>query len=94
MIGMLESLFDFDWDVMLVHTVQMALAFGLVLPVGFNRESSRQSIGLRTFPLVSLASCSFALLAFEERNGAHRKRRGNRDWLYRRRGNSQKRWHD
>lgn len=65
MIGMLESLFDFDWDVMLAHTVQMALAFGLVLPVGFNRESSRQSIGLRTFPLVSLASCSFALLGFE-----------------------------
>lgn len=65
MIGILESLFDFDWDVMLVHTVQMALAFGLVLPVGFNRESSRQSIGLRTFPLVSLASCSFTLLGFE-----------------------------
>lgn len=65
MIGILESLFDFDWDVMLVHTVQMALAFGLVLPVGFNRESSRQSIGLRTFPLVSLASCCFTLLGFE-----------------------------
>lgn len=65
MIGMLESLFDFDWDVMLVYTVQMVLAFGLVLPVGFNRESSRQSIGLRTFPLVSLASCCFTLLGFE-----------------------------
>lgn len=65
MIGMLESLFDFDWDVMLAYTVQMVLAFGLVLPVGFNRESSRQSIGLRTFPLVSLASCSFTLLGFE-----------------------------
>ena len=34
MIGMLESLFDFDWDVMLAYTVQMVLAFGLVLPVG------------------------------------------------------------
>ena len=65
MIGILESLFDFDWDVMLVYTVQMVLAFGLVLPVGFNRESSRQSIGLRTFPLVSLASCCFTLLGFE-----------------------------
>ena len=65
MIGMLESLFDFDWDVMLAHTVQMVIAFVLVLPVGYNRENSRQSIGLRTFPLVSLASCSFALLAFE-----------------------------
>ena len=49
-----SGLFDFDWDVMLAHTVQMALAFGLVLPVGFNRESSRQSIGLRTFPLVAV----------------------------------------
>lgn len=65
MIGMLESLFDFDWKVMLAHTIQMAIAFGLVLPIGFNRESSRQSIGLRTFPLVSLASCCFTLLGFE-----------------------------
>lgn len=65
MIGMLESLFDFDWEVMLAYTVQMVIAFGLVLPVGFNRESSRQSIGLRTFPLVSLASCCFTLLGFE-----------------------------
>ena len=88
------NLFDLDWKLMVVHMFQMVIASVLVLPVGYNRENSRQSIGLRTFPLVSLASCSFALLAFEERNGAHRKRRGNRDWLYRRRGNSQKRWHD
>lgn len=55
-------LFDFDLQVMLVHTIQMAIAFILVLPIGYNRESSKQNIGLRTFPLVSLASCSFTLL--------------------------------
>ena len=47
---------------MLVHTIQMFIAFILVLPIGFNRETSKQSIGLRTFPLVRLASCSFTLL--------------------------------
>ena len=59
------NLFDLDWKLMVVHMFQMVIAFGLVLPVGFNRESSRQSIGLRTFPLVSLASCCFTLLGFE-----------------------------
>ena len=63
--NILASLFDFNWELMLIHTIQMVIAFVLVLPVGFNRENSRQSIGLRTFPLVSLASCSFALLGFE-----------------------------
>jgi putative Mg2+ transporter-C (MgtC) family protein len=65
MSNILASLFDFNWELMLIHTIQMVIAFVLVLPVGFNRENSRQSIGLRTFPLVSLASCSFALLGFE-----------------------------
>ena len=59
------NLFDLDWKLMVVHMFQMVIAFVLVLPVGYNRENSRQNIGLRTFPLVSLASCSFALLGFE-----------------------------
>lgn len=58
----LTNLFDLEWETMLLHTIQMFFAFILVLPIGFNRESSKQNIGLRTFPLVSLASCSFTLL--------------------------------
>lgn len=65
----LDTLFDFDWQVVFVHTVQMVVAFVLVLPIGYHRESSVQNIGLRTFPLVSLASCSFALIALETMGG-------------------------
>lgn len=54
---------------MLAHTLQMVIAFVLVLPIGINRESSKYRIGLRTFPLVSLASCGFALLGFETQGG-------------------------
>lgn len=62
--NILANLFDLEWDKMLTHSVQMVIAFLLVLPVGYNRENSKNSLGLRTFPLVSLASCSFALLGY------------------------------
>lgn len=61
----LSTLFDFDLDVVLTHLVQMAIAFALVLPVGYHRENSSQNIGIRTFPMVSLASCGFVLIAIE-----------------------------
>lgn len=60
-----EELFDLDAKPMIIHSIQMLIAFFLVLPVGYHRERSRQNIGLRTFPLVSLASCSFMLLGFK-----------------------------
>ncbi|OOS21791.1 MgtC/SapB family protein [Moraxella lincolnii] len=63
--GVLAHLFDFDLDVVITHTVQMVIAFVLVLPIGYHRENSSQSIGLRTFPLVSLASCGFTLIGLE-----------------------------
>ncbi len=63
--SVLSTLFDFDWDIVLTHVIQMAIAFALVLPVGYHRENSSQNIGLRTFPMVSLASCGFVLIAIE-----------------------------
>lgn len=62
MSNLVLNLFDLEWRTMLINTIQLFIAFILVLPIGFNRESSKQNIGLRTFPLVSLASCSFTLL--------------------------------
>lgn len=61
----LSTLFDFDLDIVLTHVIQMAIAFALVLPIGYHRENSSQNIGLRTFPMVSLASCGFVLIAIE-----------------------------
>ncbi len=41
------------------HLSTLALAFLLALPIGWNREERSNSAGLRTFPLVAVASCGF-----------------------------------
>jgi putative Mg2+ transporter-C (MgtC) family protein len=43
----------------LPHTLALAAAYALALPIGWNRERAERSAGLRTFPLVALASCGF-----------------------------------
>lgn len=43
----------------LTHLYPLAIAFVLALPIGWNREREERSAGLRTFPLVALASCGF-----------------------------------
>jgi putative Mg2+ transporter-C (MgtC) family protein len=56
-------LLDFDQALVLDHLGRIALAFALALPVGWERGSGRSSVGFRTLPVVSMASCGFALLA-------------------------------
>ncbi|MFC0244253.1 MgtC/SapB family protein [Falsochrobactrum ovis] len=41
------------------HIIAMAAAYILALPIGWNREREERSAGLRTFPLVAVASCGF-----------------------------------
>lgn len=43
----------------LTHVGVLALAYALALPIGWDREKEARSAGLRTFPLVALASCAF-----------------------------------
>jgi putative Mg2+ transporter-C (MgtC) family protein len=43
----------------------MALAFIFALPIAWNREHGSNSAGLRTFPIVAMASCGFVVLAIE-----------------------------
>jgi putative Mg2+ transporter-C (MgtC) family protein len=45
------------------HLVALAAAYLLALPVGWNREKEERSAGLRTFPLVAVASCGFVQAA-------------------------------
>ncbi|MGZ8286701.1 MAG: MgtC/SapB family protein [Allosphingosinicella sp.] len=47
----------------LPHIVALAVAYVLALPVGWNREKEERSAGLRTFPLVAVASCGFVQAA-------------------------------
>lgn len=41
------------------HVVALAAAYLLAFPIGWDREKEARSAGLRTFPLVALASCGF-----------------------------------
>lgn len=41
------------------HLIALAAAYALALPIGWDRERESRSAGLRTFPLVALASCGF-----------------------------------
>ena len=41
----------------LPHLLALGLAYLLALPIGWNRERAERSAGLRTFPLVAIATC-------------------------------------
>jgi putative Mg2+ transporter-C (MgtC) family protein len=43
--------------------LRLALAFVLVLPLGWEREQRSRSAGLRTYPLLSACVCGFLLVA-------------------------------
>ncbi|HSR66465.1 MAG TPA: MgtC/SapB family protein [Acidobacteriota bacterium] len=46
----------------LEHVIQIGLAYILALPIGWDREESARGVGLRTFPLVAVASCAFVII--------------------------------
>lgn len=54
-----------DWGELLSHLAHLGGAFVLALPVAWNREHRERTAGLRTFPLVALASCAFVRLALD-----------------------------
>ena len=43
----------------LPHIIALTIAYALALPLGWNRELEERSAGIRTFPLVAVASCGF-----------------------------------
>ncbi len=50
------NLHNFD---IVPHAVALLIAYALALPLGWNREKEERNAGLRTFPLVAVASCGF-----------------------------------
>ena len=46
----------------LIMVLQLIASVLLVLPVAWDREQKGPSMGLRTFPLVSLGSCAYVLI--------------------------------
>jgi putative Mg2+ transporter-C (MgtC) family protein len=55
----MRELFGTDNFDILPHVVAMLSAYLLAIPIGWNREKEARSAGLRTFPLVALATCGF-----------------------------------
>lgn len=60
---MMESLFGADSFNLLPHFIALLSAYLLAFPIGWNREKEERSAGLRTFPLVAVATCGFVQAA-------------------------------
>lgn len=56
---MLEHIFGQDRFDLLPHLAALLIAYLLAFPIGWNREHEERSAGLRTFPLVAVATCGF-----------------------------------
>ena len=54
-----------DMQVILTHLYQIGIAYALALPVAWNREREVRTAGLRTFPLVAVASCGYMLIGMQ-----------------------------
>jgi len=55
-------MFEIEWSIIPFNLIQLGIAFVLAIPVGYNREHKAKGAGLRTFPLVSIASCAYMLV--------------------------------
>jgi putative Mg2+ transporter-C (MgtC) family protein len=53
---------EFDLQLIITNLIHLLIAFVFALPVAWNRERTTRSAGLRTFPLVSIASCAYMLI--------------------------------
>src|SRR5664279_800631 len=54
--------FAIDWTQGLEDVIKLFIAYFLALPVGWYREREAHSVGVRTFPVVAMASCGYVLL--------------------------------
>jgi putative Mg2+ transporter-C (MgtC) family protein len=63
--NILDNLLSVNLYQMLSHLVLLVVAFALALPIGWDRERSQRSFGLRTFPIVAVVSCGFMLVGMQ-----------------------------
>jgi putative Mg2+ transporter-C (MgtC) family protein len=59
---MADQIQELQWFIYLAHLGELSIAFLLAIPIGWDRERETRSMGLRTFPLVAIASCGFMLV--------------------------------
>lgn len=61
---------EIDFTLIWFNLSQIGIAFLLALPIALNREYVASGAGLRTYPLVSIACCSFMLVAMDVYQGS------------------------
>lgn len=66
----MERLLDISNFDIVPHAIALFIAYALAFPIGWNREHEERSAGLRTFPLVAVATCGF-VQATEPIGAAH-----------------------
>lgn len=59
----MDEIFQANPFAVMPHLTALVVAYVLALPIGWNREKEERSAGLRTFPLVAVASCGFVQAA-------------------------------
>lgn len=55
-------MFDLNWHEVLYNLGHMLAAYALAFPIGWDREKTVKSAGVRTFPLVAMGACSYMLI--------------------------------
>src|SRR5579871_3889269 len=45
-----------------LELLKMVIAYALAFPIGWERERDERTAGIRTFPLVCMASCAYVLV--------------------------------
>lgn len=61
---------DLDWVRFLSNLGLAVAAFAFALPIAYERHASDRPAGLRTFPIVALASCAFVLIGEQAFSGS------------------------
>ena len=59
------ELLNIHWPTVFSHLILLGVAYLLAIPIGWNRERYERSAGLRTFPLVAVATCGFMLVGLD-----------------------------
>src|SRR5438270_4145755 len=52
----------FDWHLFVDIAMKICIAYLLAMPTGWMREKQAHGVGLRTFPIVAIASCGYLLI--------------------------------
>jgi putative Mg2+ transporter-C (MgtC) family protein len=51
-----------DWILLIGSARKIGLVYALTLPLGWFREKEGHAVGIRTFPIVAMASCGYLLI--------------------------------